>query len=282
MALTGMDTVRGSDLAAALATAGDDLEALRDRTEELVRTVIATGWTGTDAEAFAARWQGDVLPLVDRGIAAARSRREHVAAQVAEQDTASSVAGGTAGRFDQHLELLGADWTDISWAEFRENLAENIGVDGLDTATGLVDGTHSVVGQLLRTSGAKVVPGFFPVVGDVFTGVVAGVDRWHDDAGRTDLPRGERLGRAIVDGSANLGGSLLLGTALSWSLGMLGLALGGGSGGAAGAAAGGAPAVPGAVGGGTIGAAVGGVTGDVGGSYIGATLADSLIDTALD
>ncbi len=111
------------------------------------------------------------------------------------------------------------------------------------------------------------VPGFVPVVGDVSTGILAAAGHWKEDANRCDLNTWERLGRAGLDGTANLLGSMggsLLG-------GGLGLAAGG----TIGTAVGGGIGAP-------VGGFAGGLTGDLIGSYLGSTAADSAIDALLD
>lgn len=307
----GMHTADVADLAGLVSERAQTLSTLLETLGGQVDGIVGTQWIGPDADDFAATFRSSVHSPFTSAVDALRARGTDLEAHVEEQDGASSSdsaaggpTGGGAGQAGGGPQsgpggvsasaasgFLGADWGDISFGEVWENWKENVGIDGPDSAGGILSTAHSFAknfGDFALGKGS--VPAFIPMIGDAFTGVMAGLDRWNDDAGRSDLSTGERIGRAVLDGGANFAGSLggsfvggALGTALGGSIGGL---FGGGGGAAAGAPAAGVGAVPGAAAGGITGAGVGGViggiAGDVVGSYFGATAADSVIDSFLD
>ncbi|WP_198683993.1 WXG100 family type VII secretion target [Brachybacterium sp. YJGR34] len=299
-AFLGMTTADVADHAARLTREAEVLDSLLQSLDQGVDGVVGTHWRGTDAERFAEDFRGATRPRVAAAIAALRGHAAELERHVEEQETASAPeadggsafpAGPITGSAPLTTSFLGADWGDASFGEFWDNWTENVGIDGADSAGGIISGVHSFAKNFGDFAfGKGSVPGFIPVIGDVFTGVMAGVDRWNDDAGDPGLSTGERIGRAVLDGGANLIGSLggsLVGGAIGTSIGgSIGGLFGGGGGAAAGAPAAGVGAVPGAVvgggGGAAVGGVIGGIAGDVVGSYFGATTADAVIDTFLD
>lgn len=303
----GMDTAQAGDFAGLLADRASTLSSLLEGLTRTVDGTVGTQWVGSDAEAFSDTFSTSTRTLFTTAVDGLQGLGDELTQHRDEQETTSSDSGvSTGGAIPQGgpatpqngpgapgaaSGFLGADWGDVSFGEFWQNLKENIGIDGVDAAGGILGTSHSFAknfGNFMMGKGS--VPAFIPVIGDAFTGVMAGIDRWNDDAGRTDLSTGERIGRAVVDGGANFVGSMAgsaiggaIGTSIGTSIGGL---FGGGGGAAAGAPAAGVGAVPGAAAGGVTGAGVGGViggiAGDVVGSYIGATTADSIIDTFLD
>lgn len=307
--IQGMDTAQASDHAALLAERATSLTTLLDTLSAQVDGIVGTQWIGPDAESFASTFRSSVAPRFTAAADGIRTHGTDLEGHVGEQDGASSPDGGGGGSSAgpggangggsspagvqpaSAAGFLGADWGDISFGEIWDNWKENVGIDGVDSAGGILSTAHSFAknfGDFALGKGS--VPAFIPMIGDAFTGVMAGIDRWNDDAGRSDLSTGERIGRAVLDGGANFAGSMAgsfvggaIGTGVGSSIGGL---FGGGGGAAAGAPAAGVGAVPGAAAGGVTGAGVGGViggiAGDVVGSYLGATTADSVIDSFLD
>ncbi|ATG54021.1 hypothetical protein CFK41_03960 [Brachybacterium ginsengisoli] len=301
----GMDTEQIADLSALLSNRAGTLSTLLDDLAVTVDSTVGTLWVGPDADTFSTTFRSSVQPRFTSAVDALTGRGTELDGHREEQETTSSADIGVAGSPQAgpgspqagpgtpgaSSNFLGADWGDVSFGEFWQNVKENIGIDGVDGAGGIVGITHSFAKNFGDFAfGKGSVPAFIPMIGDAFTGIMAGVDRWNDDAGRTDLSTGERIGRAVLDGGVNFAGSLIgsaiggaIGTGLGSSIGGL---FGGGGGAAAGAPAAGVGAVPGAAAGGAagvgVGGVVGGIVGDVVGSYIGATTADSVIDTFLD
>lgn len=300
----GMDTAQVGDFAGLVTDRAVTLSNLLEGLSRTVDGTIGTQWIGPDADAFSESFDSSTRQLLTTAVDDLRGLGGELERHREEQETTSADTGSSAGPQsgptapqngpgapDSSNGFLGADWSDVSFGEFWQNFKENIGIDGVDSAGGILGTSHSFVKNFGNFMfGKGTVPAFIPVIGDAFTGVMAGIDRWNDDAGRTDLSTGERIGRAFLDGGVNFAGSMLgsaiggsIGTSLGSSIGGL---FGGGGGAAAGAPVGGVGAVPGAAAGGVTGAGVGGVVGgivgDVVGSYIGATTADSIIDTFLD
>lgn len=300
----GMNTAEVADFADLLSERAQSLSDLLDELSSRVDGVVGAQWIGPDAATFSERFRSSVHPSFRSSVDGLSARRTELQTHVEEQDGASSGdsgmggsgavpagGGGTPTGTGAASAFLGADWGDISFGEVWDNWKENVGIDGVDSAGGILSTAHSFAknfGDFAMGKGS--VPAFIPMIGDAFTGIMAGVDRWNDDAGRSDLSTGERIGRAVIDGGANFIGSMAgsfvggaIGTSMGGSIGGL---FGGGGGAAAGAPAAGVGAAPGAAAGGVTGAGVGGVVGgivgDVVGSYIGATTADSIIDSFLD
>lgn len=320
----GMNTAEVADLASLLSERAQSLSTLLETLTGRVDGVIGAQWIGPDADDFAVTFRSAVHSPFTAAVDALTARGTDLENHVEEQNGASSDAGGTGGAgvgggtsagagaaggagadaaggtaqkgpgtppATAAAGFLGADWSDISFGEVWDNWKENVGIDGVDGADGILGTAHSFAknfGDFALGKGS--VPAFIPLIGDGFTGVMAGIDRWNDDAGRSDLSTGERIGRAVLDGGANFVGSVAgsfvggaIGTGIGGAIGGL---FGGGGGAAAGAPAAGVGAVPGAAAGGVtgtgVGGVVGGIVGDVVGSYIGATTADSVIDSFLD
>ena len=103
--------------------------------------------------------------------------------------------------------------------------------------------------DMFRVAGEVAGP-----IGDVVGGVAAGWDRWEADASDPSLSDGERWGRALLDGGANMGGAM--------------------GGAAAGAAIG--SVIPG------VGTVIGGVVGGMIGGWAGGGLANWGVDALLD
>lgn len=289
MTFQGMDTAAGQTFGDTLRTRGTRLRELADELRASTGSVIGTMWIGPDADAFDARATPGAFASLQGAADLIAQRADELVAQVDEQDSASDDLGGSApgggsssGSGTSAATFLGADWSDVSWGEFGDNLWSSLGLDGVDVSGGLISATHSFADRFSLAAFGQAAPRFIPLVGDVYTGVMAGIDRWNDDADRDDLNIWERIGRAGLDGGANFGGSLLGGTLLGSAGAAIGSAIGGGGGAAAGAPAAGVGAIPGAIGGASAGGVVGGIIGDVVGSYLGASVADAAIDTFLD
>lgn len=304
MTFLGMDVEQARDFGIVLE---DSRRALESRAETARAAVDSTaggdGWRGPDADRFMQQWQSVSsrwTELLDRFSALATSIANEADAQDetseagGEHGTTSgpwtgtpgpvAAGGGPSGGSLPATPFLPTDFFGEAGdflGEYWENLKENVGIDGIDTSGGIISATHTFAAAMSKEFLKEAVPKAIPLIGDIFTGVMGGIDRWNDDegAGYNGL---ERFGRAVFDGGLNFAGSFgggLLGSAAG--VGIAGL-VGGGAGAAAGAPAAGVGAVPGAVAGGSAGAVVGSVVGDVVGGYFGATLTDSLADTILD
>lgn len=293
-----MSTFLGMDVDAARAHAqkldasATSMTSALDTLESMIGSVLGTAWRGPDAQWFQELWSSQVLGPGRDTADQLRALHTALLSQADAQDRASSTdpgngaslgPGPTAGPPTDPLpsgpitaqasnNFLGIDFGDVSWGEFGSNLLERVGFSPEDWTSGIVSGTHSFAKRFGEHAIGKV-PGFIPVIGDVFTGLLAGVDRWNQDASREDLSIPERLGRAGLDGLANGLGSFVGGSIGSGLLGLLGV----GGGAVAGAETG-----PGAVVTGGAGGVVGLIAGDLVGGYVGATVADAAVDTFLD
>lgn len=280
----GMDTAQVEDFAQRVGDRSGSLDDLASSLQSLIDAIVGSQWIGPDADAFGGRFRSEALPRFQAAIDQLRRRQDALGGDVEEQESASSAEdGGILGDIFGGLgEVLGGlgdlfggaiDFLGEVWHGFVDNLIPNLGnVGGMGvTAAG------DIAGQILK-SGGRALSSAVPFVGDAFTGVLAGVERWNQDG---DLPFGERLGRSLLDGGVNALGSFVGGTAGS----ALGVAVGGLFGGGGGAAAG-APTGPGAIltglGGGTIGGGIGFLVGDAVGSYVGGAAGDAVIDAILD
>lgn len=273
----GMDTAQVEDFSGLL---GDRCGTVEDRfssLQGLVRSIVGSQWIGPDADAFGDRYGSEVAGRIDELLEQFSRRIEELTGHIEEQEEVSSAKDG--GLLGDILETLGDLFNgavDII-GDFFENL--------IPTITNMAGVAITVLGDIaggaikaFAKSAPRLLGSAVPYVGDVFTGVMAGIERWNQDS---HLPFGERLGRSLLDGGANFTGSLLGGLAGSAIGGSIGGALGGGGGAVAGS-----PSGPGAIftaiGGGSLGAGIGMVVGDAIGSYVGGAAADAIIDSILD
>ncbi|MFE5776921.1 WXG100 family type VII secretion target [Brachybacterium sp. NPDC056505] len=288
----GMDVDSARAHAQKLDASAQSVLSTMDALDELINSIVGSAWSGPDADDFRETWASRVLGSGHAAGERLRQLRGNLLDQADDQERASGaeasdgglepfgptttppIAPPSAGPISAaaNASFLGIDFGDISWGEFGSNLLERIGISPEDWTGGIVSGTHSFAKRFGEHAIGKV-PGFVPVIGDVFTGLLAGVDRWNQDEGRDDLSIPERLGRAGVDGIANGFGSFVGGALGSGLLGLLGV----GGGAVAGAETG-----PGAVVTGGAGGVVGLIAGDLIGGYVGATVADAAVDTFLD
>ncbi|HEX7353155.1 WXG100 family type VII secretion target [Brachybacterium sp.] len=280
----GMDTAQVEDFAQRVGDRSASLDDLASSLQSLIDAIVGSQWIGSDADAFGDRFRSETLPRFRDAVDQLRRRQDALDGDVEEQESASSVEGGGIlgdifGGIGEALDGVGdlfggaVDFLGEVWSGFVDNLIPNVGnLGGVGVTV-----TGDIAGQILK-SGGRALSSAVPLVGDAFTGVLAGVERWNQDS---DLPFAERLGRSVLDGGVNALGSFVGGTAGS----ALGVAVGGLFGGGGGAAAG-APTGPGAIltglGGGTIGGGIGFLVGDAVGSYVGGAAGDAVIDAILD
>lgn len=284
--------------------------SIEDRFQDLhatVQGIIGSSWVGQDADSFRDRFESEVVPASTRAAETLQSLVEDLRRQIGQQDDASSTDGGGSGGGSGGGGANGGpasgpisggpavspvmasmfnppgsigEFGSKFWDKFVDNLFHP---GGDDAATTMISITHDLPTWLMKN-----VPKAIPVLGDAYTGLLSGVQRF---AAESDRPMGERLGRAAIDGVLTGAGSFVgstLGTIGGAGLGVL---AGGGSLGAAGAAIGavageGIGAIPGAAGGlGTgavVGGVAGGVIGDIAGGYVGGAAGNALASSFLD
>ncbi|MFC0001512.1 MULTISPECIES: WXG100 family type VII secretion target [Brachybacterium] len=273
----GMDTAETEAFGELL---GTDRARISSRIDELAGVIAGLDgfWRGPDASAFSSTWEslrgGAITSALDRLETMRMELRDHIE----EQDTASgdsesvpagSGAGGEAAGDDSGGlpsfpgAFLPNDWEDA--------LGQGIGAlgTGLDALgerlpsylyeTRAADifargGEDALVPFLKNADMFRVAGEVAGPIGDVVGGVAAGWDRWEADASDPSLSDGERWGRALLDGGANMGGAM--------------------GGAAAGAAIG--SVVPG------VGTVIGGVVGGMIGGWAGGGLANWGVDALLD
>lgn len=279
----GMDTAQAEGFGALLERQSRTVEDICEAVGSRVHVIVGTGWVGPDADEFGARTDREVWARLNELRDLLRTLGEELISHIEEQNRASDVEDAWGAFLDGVGEFFAGvgeffagvgEFLGEVWENFIENLIPNWGsITGLGLTAG-----GDVFGQILK-SGGRLLGSAVPYVGDVFTGVLAGIERWNEDS---EYGLGERLGRALLDGGVNFGGSLLGGMAGTAVGGAIGGALGGGGGAAAGAPAAGIGAIFGAIGGGSVGAGVGMVVGDAVGSYLGGAAADAVIDAILD
>lgn len=268
----GMDTAQVSDFGELLQDRAGTLDEQFDSLRSLVDSIVGSQWVGPDAEDFRTRFTEQVLPRATERSDRLRDLRNELDTHREEQDQASDVDdgfslddffGGVGDFFEGAGNFLGEVWDN-----FTDNL---LPPSWDDIVGGGLTAGGSIWKELAKAAG-KSVPKAIPLVGDVFTGVMAGIERWNQDDGR---PFWERLGRAGADGLANAAGSFLGGLAGGAIGGGAMLLLGAGIGAVTGS-------VPGALAGGGVGVIAGGIVGEVVGGYVGAAAGDAIIDAILD
>ena len=111
-----------------------------------VGAVVGTDWIGPDAEGFATAFDSSVRGRLTTAAESLRTRGGDLDAHVEEQEDASDPAGSQGGSepaaptggpapmeagMSSAASFLGADWGDVSFGEFWQNLKENIGIGGV-------------------------------------------------------------------------------------------------------------------------------------------------------
>lgn len=279
----GMDTEAVDDFGALLEQDRQTVESRFQDLHSVVSSVIGTQWFGADADAFQSSYSRDVTAQVTSATDRMQSMFEELRQHIEAQDQASSPDSQNASPGAPGPQRPPTPEEKSFWEKFGDKFVENIIPSPLGGVTTLISAVHSLPGWMLENG-----PKFMPVLGDVYTGLLSGAQRFGNES---HLPLGERLGRATLDGVLTGGGSFLGGTigALGGAFG--GVLIGGGSVGAAGTAAGavfggGVGAIPGALAGlgaGAIaGGVVGGILGDVVGGYFGSAAGNALASAILD
>lgn len=275
----GMDGAQVEDFGTVLGQSRTTVEQRFTDLRAVVSGVVGTQWVGPDAQQFGEQYEQQVISEVDSAVERMQSLFDELARHVEEQDAASTADGGFGGaNVSGSATAAGPGF----WQRWGTGIVENLKPSWLGGTTTLVSAVHNLPGYLLES-----VPKFIPLIGDVFTGVMAGVERF---SAESDRPFWERLGRAAVDGALTGAGSFLGGLIGTAGGAFLGVLAGGGSvglaGTAAGAAVGGVGAIPGALAGAGTGAIVGGVAGavigDLVGGYVGSAVGAGLADAILD
>lgn len=277
MTFYGMDTAQGEDFAQLLAERRGTLEERAGQLDGVIQGIDGF-WRGADAEAFRGDWNRvrgqQIAQALERLMELARELAEHAE----EQDQAS--ADGLIGQMlDQLGDIfpLDGEWENplAAFGDWRNWMTGAMGAVG-NAADEMLKfgnlakvfargGEDAIVPWLKSAYGLKSAGKVLGPVGNVLTGVFAGVERWNQDAGDPSISDGERVVRTGVDAGANVAGA----AAGAWA---------GGKGGAlAGAAIGSIFPGPGTA----IGGVVGGVVGAIGGGIIGGGVADSIVDWAL-
>lgn len=297
----GMDTAQVEDYSGLLTERSGTIEDRFSTLEGMVRAIVGSQWVGPDADAFGDRYGNEVMTTVRTALDQLQRRIDELRGHVEEQDSASD--GSEGGFLEGVFSALGdaidtvGSFLEDAWNHFTDDImptvhdviSTGLGTIG-DAIKGGIDDALKHAPDLGKNAGKRLLGSAIPYVGDAYTGIVAGVERWQQDGeNHPDMGFGERLGRAALDGGANFAGSLgggLLGTAAGTAAGgFLGGLIGGGGGAVATSPTGPGAAVGGAAGGGggaAVGGAIGGYAGDVIGSYFGGRLADAGIDAILD
>ena len=276
----GMDTAQVDGFGQQLGTGRTTIEQRFSDLQSVVGGIVGTQWVGPDAEQFGENYQQQVTAQVDTAVERMQSLVDELLQHLEQQDTASSADGSPFAGASASGTVEG-DRPGF-WERWGRGILENLMPSGMGAATTLVSAAHNLPDYLLDS-----VPRFVPLIGDVFTGVMAGVDRWSQES---DRPFWERLGRASLDGVLTGGGSFVGGLVGAAGGAFVGVLAGGGSvglaGTAAGAAVGGVGAIPGALAGAGTGAIVGGsvgaFVGDLVGGYVGSAIGAGLADAILD
>lgn len=269
----GMDTVQVDEFGTQLDRGMDTLSDTADTLRALIASTVGTGWIGPDAEEFQDEFEQRCTPVVVSALDRMRGFLDEISGHVEEQDIASeaSAVGGIdptaltnslSGFFGNVFTWVG-DATGDSWSfgEWGAKILENLNpFSGPGGAITIRSAMHAL-GEL----GGETFPKWFPVLGDIYTGGFAALERWHQDSGRTDLDIGQKIGRALFDGAMTGGGSFL------GRVSMMGV-------GAAVGAALGVETGPGAFLTGAAGAVVLGFVGSLGGAAVLGGLADSILD----
>lgn len=260
----GMDTSQVDDFGNLLTQRRETVDQRFQDLKGTVDSIVGSQWIGPDADSFQSQYQSEVITKVTAAVDRMQQLFDEIRQHIEEQDT-TSTADDLGGVFGASYEAAGDLFREFTefLHEVWNNFLERFGVNALDGAGLMVSLVHSFAEGYAEYAFGRVVPGIIPVMSDVFTGIMAGAERWHSEP---DRPFWERLGRATVDGGANFIGS------------MIGSSVGGLAGGDLGARIGGRAGKEGAIAGGIIG----GIIGDSLGSYIGSTIADSVIDAILD
>lgn len=283
MSFQGMDTGQVRDLQALFVQHRSTLEERASTLASTVSSVLESGWQGPDAESFGGRFDSEVRSRAQALLDTFQGFADDLLDQVDDQDRTSEDDGGSGGAPGGAMPFTpgspgggapapaapssddsfwGPDW---SIGEAGKKIFENIfmpwkspGAGSVITARGII---HAL-GQL----GGETMPHFFGPLGDVYTGIAGGVDRWvQDGKEHPGMSVGTRLGRAFFDGGMNLVGS--------WAGRVGGTALGTALGGGATIETG-----PGALAGGALGGLIGGTVGSYVGNGVMNGLADSLLD----
>ena len=286
----GMDTAQGDDFGTLLGRARTTTEQRFGDLQSVVSGIVGTQWVGPDADAFSERYAQEVTAGVDAAVARMQTLLTELTQHIQEQETASG-AGDASGDIVLTSTVLPTQTPPPApeteerpgfWQRWVEGFLDNLTPSWMGGATTLTSVVHNLPGYLLEN-----VPRFVPILGDVYTGLLAGAERFGEES---HLPLGERLQRAALDGVLTGGGSFIGGTAGTLIGAFGGVLAGGGSvglaGAAAGAAVGGVGAIPGALAGAGTGAIVGGVlggiAGDLIGGYVGSAAGAGLADAILD
>lgn len=271
----GMDTEQGESFAQVLSARRGTLEERAAQLDGVIQGVDSF-WRGTDAETFRSDWGqlngSQIAAALDQLMELARELAEHAQEQdITSADGAMGAIGERLrdifsfdGGWENPLAAFG-DWKN--WATSAMGALTSGGDEMLSQAWRIFahGGEDAIVPWLRTAYGLKAAGKVLGPVGNALTGVLAGVDRWNEDAGDPSLSDGERAVRAGVDGGANIAGA----AAGAWA---------GAKGGAlAGAAIGSIFPGPGTA----IGGVVGGIVGAVGAGIIGGGVADSIVDWAL-
>lgn len=297
----GMDTAQVEDYSGLLGDRSGTIEDRFSTLEGMVRAIVGAQWVGPDADVFGERYGSEVMTTVRTALEQLQRRVDELRGHIEEQDSASDAADGgfLEGVFSALGEAIGTvgSFLGDAWKHLTEDILPTVhdvistGLGNIGTAIkNGIDDALKHAPDLGKQAGKRLLGSAIPYVGDAYTGIVAGVERWQQDGeNHPDMGFGARLGRAALDGGANFAGSLgggLLGTAAGGALGgALGGLIGGGGGAVATSPTGPGAAVGGAAGGGggaAVGTAIGGYAGDVIGSYFGGRLADAGIDALLD
>lgn len=281
-AFWGMDTAAVDDFGTQLGRARTSVEQQFSDLQAVVNGVVGTHWIGPDAEDFSTQYSQQVTTRVDDALGLMQSFVDELVEHIEQQDQASEVGaefgiptagpGGSGGGEDR----------PGFWQRWGEGILDNLKPSWMGGSTTLLSAVHGLPTYMLEN-----VPRFVPVLGDVYTGLLAGAERFGEES---DRPFWERLGRAATDGVLTGAGSFIGGTIGTVGGAFLGVLAGGGSvglaGTAAGAAVGGVGAIPGAIAGAGTGAIVGGVAGgivgDIAGGYVGSAVGAGLADAILD
>ncbi|MGP5259374.1 hypothetical protein ACTXMW_07805 [Brachybacterium paraconglomeratum] len=142
----GMNTAEVTDLAGRFTDRAESLSTLPESLSTRVGAVVGTDWIGPDAEGFATAFDSSVRGQLTTAAESLRTRGGDLDAHVEEQEDASAPAGSHGGSepaappggpapmeagMSSAASFLGADWGDVSFGEFWQNLKENIGIDGV-------------------------------------------------------------------------------------------------------------------------------------------------------
>ncbi|WP_263310909.1 hypothetical protein [Brachybacterium atlanticum] len=145
-AFQGMNTAEVTDLAGRFTERAESLSTLLESLSTRVGAVVGTDWIGPDAKGFATAFDSSVRGQLTTAAESLRTRGGDLDAHVEEQEDGSALAGSQGGSepaaptggpapmeagTSSAASFLGADWGDVSFGEFWQNLKENIGIDGV-------------------------------------------------------------------------------------------------------------------------------------------------------